>query len=152
MNTIISGRKEHDSVPLSFTHYHHRRRVDEQQATGEIALMITAPATSSLFTKCDHFLSNVPRFKNAQNIDKMSNCIESDIYIVEGICETLIMLKNLLAGTKLNLCQNKKTEWKHRENRLHWCLKNLWATSCKNVVEGQAEAPRRWQYFPQELV
>ena len=39
---------------------------------------------------------------------KRNNCIEGDIYIVEGMCETLIMFKTLLAGTKLNLCQNKK--------------------------------------------
>ena len=91
--------------------------------TSEIALMISAPVTSSLFTQCDHFLSHVPRFKNAQNIDTTHNCIEVNIYIVEGMCETLIMFKNMLAGTKLNLCQNKKTEWKHRENILHWGLK-----------------------------
>ena len=95
---------------LSSTHHHHRHRVDEQQVTSEIALMITAPVASSLFTQCDHFLSNVPRFKNAQNIDKTHNCIEVNIYIVEGMCETLIMFKNLITGTKLNLCQNYKTE------------------------------------------
>ena len=64
------------------THHHHRRRVDEQQVTSEIALMITAPVASSLFTQCDHFLSNVPRFKNAQNIDT-THCIEVNIYIVD---------------------------------------------------------------------
>ena len=125
---------------LSSAHHHHRRRVDEQQVTSEIALMITAPVASSLFTQCDHFLWNVPRFKNAQNIDT-THCIEVNIYIVEGMCETLIMFKNLLVGTKLNLCQNKKTEWKHRENRLHWGLKNLRSTYCKIMVEGKVEAP-----------
>ena len=85
-------------------------RVDEQQVTSEIALMITAPAPSSLFTQCDHFLSHVPRFKNAPKLEKRNNCIEGDIYIMEGMCETLIMFKTLLAGTKLNLCQNKTTD------------------------------------------
>ena len=144
------------TVLLNSTRHHHlRHRVPEQQATSEIAPIIAAPATSSLFTQCDHFLSNVPRFKNAQNIDKTRNCIESDIYVHRGgnvwDCN-LIMFKTLLAGTKQNICQNKKTEWKHRENRLHWGWTKLWATSCNNMVKGQAEAPRRWQYFPQELV
>ena len=95
------------TVLLRSTHHDQRHSVDEQQATSEIALMITVPATSSLFTQCDHYLSYVPRFKNAQNIEKRNNCIEVDKYIVEGMCETLIMFKNLLAGAKLNMSKQE---------------------------------------------
>ena len=96
------------TVLLSSTRHHHlRHRVPEQQATSEIAPISAAPATSSLFTQCDHYLSYVPRFKNAQNIEKRNNCIEVDKYIVEGMCETLIMFKNLLAGAKLNMSKQE---------------------------------------------